>query len=281
MKPLPLVALVAAFAVSARAETRPELEREVVRLAAQRDAVLAERQQKAEQAAPLAEAIARSADPGARAGREATRRLRELDRVAERLDGLDARVRDVERRLARAAAAFEAQAERDEAALTERSRQASAAELAAELAALGDARRRVAALAQPQRFRPPLEVTFGALDGRGEIETKLRVIDGERARLAQRARELEREDALLAARLTARREWVRELGAARREGGGEIELLDRAHESAEGVTRDLVARLAAVADERTRLRQWHESLAERRREGEERLRTSSTRRVTP
>ncbi len=124
-------------------------------------------------------------------------------------------------------------------------------------------------------------VSLAVVDGPAEIAAKLTIIDGERARLAERERELRQEESLLAARLRARREWARDLGAARREAAGEIELLERAHESAEGVMRELSEQAAAVAAELAQLRQWDEELARRRREAEERLRSLETRRATP
>jgi DNA repair exonuclease SbcCD ATPase subunit len=281
MRLLLLLALAALLEAPAPAATLADLEQEAVRRAAERDAARSERRRLAAEAAPLADAVARSDDQGPSAGRELTRRLRELDRVAARLDEVERRLREAELRLQRAAAAFEKQAQLEERALLERGRTGGAASVASELAALAEARRRLAAFTGPPHFRRPLVVSLAALEGPAEIAAKLAIIDGERARLAERERELRREESLLAARLRARREWARDLGAARREAAGEIELLERAHESAEGVMRELSEQAAAVAAELTQLRQWDQELARRRREAEERLRSLETRRTTP
>ncbi len=277
---LPLL-LAADRARPASAAVLPELEQEVVRRAAERDGVRAERQRLAAEAAPLADAIAGSADSGPSAGRDLTRRLRQLDRLAARLDTAERRLREAERGLARAAAAFERQALLEERALLERGQRDGAASVVSRLAALADARKRVAALAAPPTFRRPLELSLAALDGPAEIEAKLQIIRGERARLAEREAELRREASLLAARLRVRREWARDLGLARREGAGEIELLERAQESAEDQLRELNAAAAAISAELARVKQWDESLAQREREAQERLRALGTREVTP
>jgi chromosome segregation ATPase len=276
-----LLAFAASLAEPARAATLAQLEQEVVRLAAEREARSSERRGLGAEVAALAEMIARAKDTGPRAGGELTRSLRALDRAAARLDDLERRQVDANRRLQRAAAAFEKHAEDEEHALLGRANTAGATRVAAELSALAEARRRIAALVEPPRFRPPLEVSLADLDGPGEIQGKLEIIDGERARLAERERELRREESLLAARLRLRREWARELGAARREAGGEVELLERAHESAEDALRELSARAAAVAGELLQVRRWDEGLVSRRREAEERLRSLETRRVAP
>lgn len=281
MRLLLLLAVAALLEAPARAATLAELEQTAVRGAAERDAARSERQRLAAEASPLADAIARSEEPGPSAGRELTRRLRELDRVAARLDAIERRLRDAEGRLEQAATAFERRAQLEERALLERGRREGATSVAAELGALAEARRRVAGLAEPPRFRRPLEVPLAALDGPAEIAAKLLIIDSERSRLAERERELRQEESLLAARLRVRREWARGLWAARREAAGEIELLERAHESAEDVLRQLAERAAAVAAELARLRQWDENLARHRREAEERRRALETRRATP
>ena len=283
MRLLLLLALAAAAdqARPASAATLPELEQEVVRRAAERDEARAERQRLAAEAAPLADAIAGSADSGPSAGRGLTRRLRQLDRLAVRLDGTEQRLREAGRGLARAAAAFERQAQLEERMLLERGQRDGAASVVSELAALADARRRVAALAAPPTFRRPLELSLAALDGPVEIEAKLQIVRGERGRLAAREAELRREESLLVARLRVRREWARDLGVARREGAGEIELLERAQESAEDQLRELNAEAVAVGAELARVKQWDESLAQREREAQERLRALAPRLVTP
>jgi exonuclease SbcC len=249
------------------------LEREVARLAGERDALVAETRRVQAEAAALAEPLAspQARAAATRADAETARRLRAFDRVAERLDALDRDVADRTRRLERARAAFEAAAATEERRLEEVARERGASAAAADQSALDAARRRVAALVSAGTFRPPLDVVIDPLDGPAELETKLALLDGERKRLDARLDDLHAEESLLAARLAARREWARALAAARRDAAGGVELVDRSYEEAQAALSDLTRRASALAGERQGLEEARKTLETRRAQAGRRL----------
>ena len=115
-----------------------------------------------------------------------------------------------------------------------------------EVAALAAARDRLAPLRDVADFRSPLEVSLDPLDGPAELEAKIALIDGERLRIGTRLADLADEELVLAMRLQAKRQWARDLGAARREAGGGVELLEQVHERTEAAVRSLTARVEAM-----------------------------------
>jgi hypothetical protein len=251
-----------------------EMERELAKTASQRDARLAEKQKLQAQAAAVAERVAALKGPDTSAGRasgELSRQLRDFDRLAGRLDDVERDLAALEQRLTRLRAAFEAAADAEERRLEEEARRRGAATVAAQIDALRDARRRAAGHVETPAFRPPLDIAVSPLDGPAEIEAKLTLIDGERTRIASYLAERGREDALLATRLDAKREWARQLAAARRDAAGSVELLDRGYEEAQAALRDLAARGAALIRERAALEEAQQRLATRRTEAEARL----------
>jgi chromosome segregation ATPase len=270
-------ALLVAFVLLARAVAAASvLEREqaVGGASAERAKLVAAQHRLQAEAAALAERISQLKVPGAapRAGRELTRQLREFDRLAGRLDALEGDVVEQERRIARARAEFQAAADEEEQRLEQRARREGAGAVAEALSALESARRRVAALESAIAFRPPLEVALDPQDGPAEIEAKLAVLAGERARVSARLQDLRRDEGLLATRIEAKREWARELGVARRDAGGSVELLDRGYEQVQAALRALSARAEALVRERAALESAEAGLAARQREAEERWR---------
>ena len=277
MRVLPLLALALA-APLAGAATPHELEKDVVRTAALRDARLAEARRLQAEAAAAADQIAALEGPSpgmVRAGGELGRRLREFDRLAGGLEKLERELAGLEARLVRSRAAFDSAADAEERRLEGEARRqgpaAIASSIASSIEALRDARRRVATLAAAPGFRPPLEVVLSPLDGPAELEAKLAVIHGERARVGARLAEIRRDVALLATRHEAKREWARQLAAARRDAAGSLDLLDRGDEDARAALRDLADRMAALAREKAALEEAETRLQGRRAEAEGRL----------
>jgi hypothetical protein len=221
----------------------------------------------------LAQALARPAAEraGSRAGGEIERRLREFDRVAERLDGLERDLAEQERRLTRAVAAFGEAAASEERRLEASAQRQGPHAVAGDLAELEAARQRVAAIRVASGFRPPLEITIDALDGPAELETKLALVRSEEARVASGLEGLSSEEALLGARIAAKRQWVRQIGTARRDAAGSVELLDRGYEEAQAGLRRLLQRQQALPRERESLQEAVRVLESRRFEIEGRL----------
>ncbi len=269
------------LAAGAEAATTAALEAEVLQVAGERDRLLGERAHLLAKAGELAARIERAGEAERRAGADLTRQLREFDRLASSLDGLERRLLEQGRRLERLRVEFTRTADAEEGQLEEQARKEGAGSLAPAFSALAEARRRVAALSEVPRFRPPLEVSWDPQDGPAELETKLQVVDGERSRLAGRLQDLHGEEKVLAARLQAGREWARDLGAARRDAAGGVELLERAHEQAEQGLRALAARIEAVSRELAQVRQWDARLGARRGELERGLRSLEGLQGTP
>jgi chromosome segregation ATPase len=256
---------------SAAAAATPDREQELARATAQRDELVAERARLADAARAAADRMAATGAPAARAGSALSKQLREFDRLAHGLDDVERRLAEQERRRVRARAAFDAAADGEERRLQERARTEGAAAVAAEMAALAAARRRVAQSEGSSVFRPPLEVALDPLDGTADVEAKLAILQSEEARVGRRLAELAGEASLLATRVAARQEWARELGAARRDAAGAIDLLDRGDEDVRASLRALDARGEEIARERARLAAALARLAAGRAQAEERL----------
>ena len=266
---LPLLALLAQPAAAAAPQ---ELAAAIAREAVQRDRLVAEARRLQAEAAALAERVSvMKTGGGARAGGELSSRLRDFDRLAERLDRLESDIAEADRRLARRRREFDAAADAEERRLQERARREGAAAVAPSLQALLDQRRDVAARTTLDAFRLPLDVAVDPLDGVPELEAKLALLDGERSRVTARLGQLRGEEVLLAARLSAKREWARRLAAARRDAAGDLELLDRGYEDAERMLRELATRASALVSERRVLEAADERLKARRAEAEARL----------
>jgi colicin import membrane protein len=256
-----LPALLAAMASVASASTE-DREQELVRATAQRDELAARRTQLADEARIAADRLAAGAP---------AQQLRAFDRMARGLDDVERRLAEQERRRARARAAFDAAADGEERRLQERARREGAAAVAAEMAALAAARRRVAQSEGERGFRPPLEVALDPLDGPADVEAKLAILESEQQRVRRRSEQLAGEATLVATRIAARREWARELGLARREAAGAVDLLDRGAEDVRASLETLEAQGAAIARERAALAAALERLGTGRTQAEKRL----------
>ena len=270
---LPLLLALALHAHPAGAASPLEIEREVTRVAAEHERLEGERRRLQSEALALADQVAalKSAASPARAGGDLSRRLRDFDRLAGRLDAVERDLTAQERLLARLHAEVEASADAEEGRLEQQARGEGARLVAPRLAALQETRRRVSARRTESAFRPPLEIAIEPTDGPAEIEAKIAVLDGEISRIAARLPELRREEGLLARRLEARREWARQLAAARRDAAGGVELLDRGYEDAAVSLRELGARAEALVRERGVLEAAQQGLTARRAEAEGRL----------
>jgi hypothetical protein len=265
-----LPAILTALASVAAASTS-DREQELARATALRDELAAERTRLAAAAREAADRLSASGGPGARADGALSQQLRAFDRTARGLDEAERRLAEQERRRERARAAFDAAADAEERGLEERARREGAAAVAAEMAALAAARRRVAESEGRNAFRPPLEVALDALDGPDEVEAKLAILQSEEARVGRRLAELAGDASLLAARVAARREWARELSVARRDAAGAVDLLDRGDEDVRASLRALDARGEEIARERARLEAARARLAAGRAQAEGRL----------
>lgn len=263
-----VLALTATVAVGA---TRGDLERDIASTAAQRDRLRAEHTDFVAAATSLAQTMALSRGSG-RAGAQLTTHIREFDRLAEALETLERRLGETERTLRRLLARFDELARAEEQALEARARSSGARSVADEVAALAAARDRLAALRATESFRPPLEISLDPTDGPDELQAKKSLLEGERLRLGARVAELDHENVVLTARLRAKRQWARDLGAARRESGGGVELLDLVHEKTEATMESLARRLEELARERALLLGAEARLAATGLEATERLR---------
>lgn len=254
----------------ASAATVAEREEEIARASAARDALAAERARLAAEARSAADGLT-GASGGTRADGALTQRLRAFDRLASRLDDVERRLAEQDAKRARARAAFDAAAADEEGRLEQRARREGAPAVAASMAALEAARRRVAQAEGARVFRPPLAVAVDPQDGPAEMEAKLAIVASEEARVRRRQDDLAGEAALVAARTAARREWARALAAARRDAGGAVELLDRGDEDVRASLRALEARAATLARETAALDASLVRLAADRARAEERL----------
>lgn len=249
-----------------------EPERAVAQAAAERDRLAALRERLAGEARKAAEGLGALKTPGegARAEGELARKLRAFDTLARRLDDAEAKLDAHDKRLQRARAAFAAAIEAEERRLEARARREGAAAVAADLSALAAARARVAEGAGGA-FRPPLEVVVDPLDGAADVEAKIAILESEQERVAGRIQDLESEESLVAVRLAARREWARDLGAARRDARGTVDLIDRGYEDVQAQLQAIEARALALPRERAALKAALTQLAARRKEAEDRL----------
>jgi hypothetical protein len=273
MAPRFILLLALVLARSAQAASVADVEREIGGETAEQSRLEGERQRLQAEATRQAAAVdqARASSNAARAGGDLSRALRAFDRRAEQLDAVERDLAAHARRLAQLRAEFETAADGEERRLQERAGQEGAARVAALLDALAESRKRVWAQAAAARFRPPLEIALEPGDGPAEIEGKRALLDAEIARVAQRRAEVQSENALLARRLSARREWARQLAAARRDAAGSVELLDRGYDQAQASIRDLGARAEELAQEQHALDEVRRRLETTRAEAEKLL----------
>jgi chromosome segregation ATPase len=144
----------------------------------------------------------------------------------------------------------------EEAARLASKRGGGIGDVARQLAAIDEARRRVARLSAGEpALRPALSIELSPGDGPLEIGQKLALAEAERARLAAERTRLASETAVLEARLLIKRQLLSELEGAARAGGSELALLSREADNAAQAVQDLsraeeaIARLKAVVAE--------------------------------
>jgi DNA repair exonuclease SbcCD ATPase subunit len=233
------------------------LERALREAAVERDRAMEERSRRMSEAGPLADEIARlkEAHTGPRADPLLEAALKRFDRLALDLDGLDRTIRDRERRVAALRRRFEDEAAEEAARLASK-RGGGIGDVARQLAAIDDARRRVARLSAGEpALRPALTIELSPGDGPLEIGQKLALAEAERARLAAERTRLGNETAVLEARLLIKRQLLSELEGAARAGGSELALLSREADNAAQAVQDLsrggeqIARQKAVVAE--------------------------------
>jgi chromosome segregation ATPase len=257
------------------ADDLPSLESAIQRACAERDRTLGVRARLMDQAGALADEIGRlkkESEPAVRASRELETAMKRFDRVAAQLDEADLKAARRNRAVADARRKFEqaatAEAERLSASVSPN----RIGEVARQLGAIDEARRRVSTLvtAAPG-FRPVLDVTLSPADGAPEIEGKLQLIEAENGRVGTRIEAIAAEDQVLAARVALKRQFLAELQSAARTAGPDLALIRREREDATEELGALATQRAALTRERQVLLGTLSDLDQRRDEFRARL----------
>ena len=231
------------------------LERALVEAVAARDRAIDDRGQLMSEAGRLADDIARLKDahagPRADPGLEAA--LKRFDRFAADLDDLDRTIRDRNRRVAALRRRFDEEAA-NEAARLASNRSGGIGDVARQLAAIDEARRRVARLsAADAAVRPALDIELSPGDGSLEVEQKVALAAAERERLRGEQARLDTVAAVIGARLLIKRQLLSELEGAARAGGSELALLTRESQNAAQAVQDLLREQEQVGRQRASL----------------------------
>jgi transposase-like protein len=229
------------------------LERALREAAVERDRALEERGLRMSEAGPLADEIARlkEAHAGPRADPRLEAALKRFDRLALDLDGFDRTIRDRQRRVAALRRRFDDEASAEAVRLASK-RGGSIGDVARQLAAIDEARRRVGRLSAGEpAVRPALTIELSPADGPLEIGQKLALAEAERDRLAAEATRLGNDAAVLEARLLIKRQLLSELESAARAGGSELALLSREADNAAQAVQDLSHEKDQLARQKT------------------------------
>ena len=251
LAPLLMAALPAAGADLAN------LERHLLDAIAERDRAIEERGRRMSEAGGLADDIARlkAAHSGPRADPGLETALKRFDRIAVDLDELDRTIRDRDRRAAALRRRFEEEATAEAARRSSRP-SGGIADVARQLAAIDEARRRVGRLSAGEpAIRPALEIELLPSDGSLEVEQKLRLAEAERERLASEQTRLDTAAAVVGARLLIKQQLVSELEGAARAGGSELALLTRESQNAAQAVQDLLREQEQVGREKASVAQ--------------------------
>ena len=113
-------------------------------------------------------------------------------------------------------------------------------DVARQLAAIDEARRRVGRLSTADAaLRPALDIELSPGDGSLEVEQKIALAGAERERLRGEQARLNTVAAVIGARLLIKRQLVSELEGAARAGGSELALLARESQNAAQAVQDL------------------------------------------
>jgi hypothetical protein len=271
----PGVASVAAallFAAPARGADLDALERAVREACSERARLVEERTRRMGEAAVLADEIARQKGGGGsapRADRRLEDALKRFDQIAGGLDEVDRRIAGQDRGIRALRRKFEDAAGTEAARLSGPASTGRLGQVAHQLDAIDQARRRVANLgAGAPAFRPPLDVTVSPDDGVVEMQQKGLLLESERERVLGGIAGIDAEANVLAARILVKRRLSAELDTAARTAGSELALLRREADNATEALHDLAAQREALVRQRAELSaalaQLDERLAELR-----------------
>jgi chromosome segregation ATPase len=267
------VALVAAallLTASPRGADLDAIEKTVREARDARAHLVEERTRRMGEAAVLADEIARQKAGNrhpTRADRKLEGALRHFDRIARALDEVDRRIAGQDRTIANLERKFDEAANAAVFRLTGTVDGTAIGEVARELDAIDQAKRRVAGMgtADPA-FRPVLEVTLSPDDGAVEVQQKLGLLESERGRVQKGIAQLDADAKVLSARMRVKRRLSTVLEDAARTKGAEPGLLRRESETVADALHDLDAQREALARQRADL---SEALAQVERRLEE------------
>jgi len=276
------VAAALLFAAPARGADLDALERALREACRERARLVEERTRRMGEAALLADEIARQKGGGGsapRADRRLEVALKRFDHLAGGLDEVDRRIAGQGRGIIALRRRFEDAAGTEAARLTGRARIGRLGQVAHELDAIDQARRRVANLVggAPAAFRPPLDVSVSPDDGVVEMQQKGLLLESERERVLKGIAGVDAEASVLDARILVKRRLSAELDTAARTAGSELALLRREADNATEALHDLAVQSKALVRQRAELSAALAQLEQRLEE----LRTALRSLVTP
>jgi DNA repair exonuclease SbcCD ATPase subunit len=220
------------------------LERALRDASRERARLVEERARKMGDAAVLADEISRQkteAASRARADRRLEAALKRFDHLAQGLDAADRRIAAQDQAIAALRRKFEDAAGSEAARWSGPARADKIGQVAHELSAIEEARRRVATLgASEPVFRPVLDVRVRTEDGAVELEQKRLLVESERDRVLKGIDHADADGNVLAARILVKRRLVSELESATRTAGSDLALLRRETANATEGLHDLV-----------------------------------------
>jgi len=214
-----------------------------------------ERERRMEEAAVLADEIARrkGGTHPPRADRGLEEALKRFDRVAARLDQIDRHIAAQDRAIATLRRKFDEAANAAAFQLGGRMYAGPIGPLAHELAAIDQARDRVAKLGAAEAFRPVLDVRWSPDDGAIELHQKVLLLEAEKERVQNGLAQLDADTKVLAARILAKQRLSAELENAARTAGSELEILRRESDSVAQALHDLGAQRDRAAQQKADL----------------------------
>jgi chromosome segregation ATPase len=224
----------------------------------ERGRLVEERTRKVGEAAVLADEIARQKAGGGsvrRADRRLEDALKRFDKLAVGLDEIDRRIAGQDRGISALRRKFDDAAGTEAARLSGHARSGRLMQVAHDLDAIDQARRRVASLGAgaPAAFRPPLDVSVSSDDGVVEMQQKGLLLESERERVLKGIAGVDAEANVLAARILVKRRLSAELDTAARTAGSELALLRREADNATEALHDLDAQREALVRQKAEL----------------------------
>jgi chromosome segregation ATPase len=232
------------------------LERGLRDAIAERDRLTLERARRISEAGGVADDIARvkAADAAPRADPDLEAALKRFDRIAADLDELDRTIRDRDRHVATLRRRFDAEATVEAARLSSAHSGGRIGDVARQVAAIDEARRRVSRLSAGEpAIRPALVIRLSPSDGPLQVEQKLALAEAERDRLAGERARLDTAAAVVAARLLAKQQLAADLEGAARAGGSELAILTRESQNTAQAVQDLRREQEEVGRQKARL----------------------------